>query len=126
MPRKTEKCPTCGTVVKKQKYTQQIQNMRMAYSKECLNLIDYAVKEIDQYRNIDFSEVDIYGFLSQIKDCDGDMVIMAINNFIKANSPQEGKGLKYLAAIINNNNSSKTAKKRHEFVTMDRIPPKID
>jgi hypothetical protein len=51
---------------------------------------------------------------------------MAINNFIKANSPQEGKGLKYLTAIIKNNNSSKTAKKRHEFLTMDRVPPKID
>jgi|TARA_R110000824_G_scaffold57670_1_gene156804 hypothetical protein len=98
----------------------------MSYSKECLNLIDHVTNQIDSSRNIKLAEVDIYGFLTEIKNCDSDMVIMAINNFIKANSPQEGKGLKYLTAIINNNNSSKTAKKRHEFLAMDRVPPKID
>ena len=126
MSRRTEKCPTCGGQVKKQKYTKQIESMRMSYSKECLNLIDYATKQIDDSRNVKLSEVDIYGFFTEIKSCDSDMVIMAINNFIKANSPQEGKGLKYLTAIVKNNNSSKTAKKRHEFLTMDRVPPKID
>ena len=126
MPRRTERCPTCGGQVKKQKYTKQIENMRMSYSKECLNLIDHVTAQIDDSRSVKLTEVDIYGFLTEIKSCDSDMVIMAINNFIKSNSPQEGKGLKYLTAIINNNNSSKTAKKRHEFLTMDRVPPKID
>tara|TARA_A100001391_G_scaffold179792_1_gene144919 strand:- start:781 stop:1170 length:390 start_codon:yes stop_codon:yes gene_type:complete len=126
LPRTTEKCPTCGTSIKKQKYTNQIDKMRMSYSKECLNLIDHSIAEIDKHRNIKLSETDVYAFMTQIKDCDSDMVIMAINNFIKADSPKEGKGIKYLAAIINNNNSTKTAKKRHEFLTMDRIPPKVE
>ena len=54
------------------------------------------------------------------------MVIMSINNYLKSNAPKEGKGLKYLSAIIINNNSSKSARKRHEYLSMDRIPPKID
>ena len=75
----------------------------MSYSKECLNLIDHSIAEIDKHRNIKLSETDVYAFMTQIKDCDSDMVIMAINN-----------------------NSTKTAKKRHEFLTMDRIPPKVE
>ena len=57
MPRKTEKCPTCGGQVKKQKYTKQIENMRMSYSKECLNLIDHVTNQIDSSRNIKLAEV---------------------------------------------------------------------
>ena len=67
LPRRTERCPTCGGQVKKQKYTKQIENMRMSYSKECLNLIDHVTAQIDDSRSVKLTEVDIYGFLTEIK-----------------------------------------------------------
>jgi hypothetical protein len=120
------KCPTCGSAVKKQTYTKQIEKKRMSYSKEALLLIDTSVETVNSSRDLKLTDSDIYGFLSEIDNCDNDMVIMSINNYLKSNAPKEGKGLKYLSAIIINNNSSKSARKRHEYLSMDRIPPKID
>ena len=120
------KCPTCGSAVKKQTYTKQIEKKRMSYSKEALLLIDTSVETVNSSRDLKLTDSDIYGFLSEIDTCDNDMVIMSINNYLKSNAPKEGKGLKYLSAIIINNNSSKSARKRHEYLSMDRIPPKID
>ena len=120
------KCPTCGSAVKKQTYTKQIEKKRMSYSKEALLLIDTSVETVDSSRDLKLTDSDIYGFLSEIDNCDNDMVIMSINNYLKSNAPKEGKGLKYLSDIIINNNSSKSARKRHEYLSMDRIPPKID
>ena len=120
------KCPTCGSTVKRQSYTNQIQKIRMSYSKEALLLIDTSIESINSSRDLNLTESDIYGFLSEIDKCDNDMVIMSINNYLKSNAPKEGKGLRYLSAIIINNNSSKSARKRHEYLSMDRIPPKID
>jgi len=84
MPSRKEKCPTCGSTVKKQEYK------------------------------------------SQIDGCDIDMIIMSLNNYLKSNAPREGKGLRYLSAIVTNNNSSKAVRKRNEYLTMDRIPPRVD
>ena len=120
------KCPTCGSAVKKQTYTKQIEKKRMSYSKEALLLIDTSIETVDSSRDLKLNDSDIYGFLSEIDKCDNDMVIMSINNYLKSNAPKEGKGLKYLSAIIINNNSSKSARKRHEYLSMDRVPPKID
>ena len=120
------KCPTCGSAVKKQTYTKQIEKKRMSYSKEALLLIDTSVETVNSSRDLKLTDSDIYGFLSEIDNCDNDMVIMSINNYLKSNAPKEGKGLKYLSAIIINNNSSKSARKRHEYLSMDRVPPKID
>ena len=120
------KCPTCGSAVKKQTYTKQIEKKRMSYSKEALLLIDTSIETVNSSRDLKLTDSDIYGFLSEIDSCDNDMVIMSINNYLKSNAPKEGKGLKYLSAIIINNNSSKSARKRHEYLSMDRIPPKID
>ena len=120
------KCPTCGSAVKKQTYTKQIEKKRMSYSKEALLLIDTSIETVNSSRDLKLTDSDIYGFLSEIDNCDNDMVIMSINNYLKSNAPKEGKGLKYLSAIIINNNSSKSARKRHEYLSMDRIPPKID
>ena len=120
------KCPTCGSTVKKQTYTKQIDKIRMSYSKEALLLIDTSIETVNSTRDLKLDESNIYGFLSEIGKCDNDMVIMSINNYLKSNAPKEGKGLRYLSAIILNNNSSKSARKRHEYLSMDRIPPKID
>ena len=120
------KCPTCGSAVKKQTYTKQIEKKRMSYSKEALLLIDTSVETVNSSRDLKLTDSDIYGFLSEIDNCDNDMVIMSINNYLKSNAPKEGKGLKYLSAIIINNNSSKSARKRHEYLSMDRIPPRVD
>ena len=120
------KCPTCGSTVKKQTYTKQIEKKRMSYSKEALLLIDTSIETVDSSRDLKLNDSHIYGFLSEIDKCDNDMVIMSINNYLKSNAPKEGKGLKYLSAIIINNNSSKSARKRHEYLSMDRMPPKID
>ena len=98
----------------------------MSYSKEALLLIDTSIESINSCRDVNITESDIHGFLSEIDKCDNDMVIMSINNYLKSNAPKECKGLRYLSAIILNNNSSKSARKRHEYLSMDRIPPKID
>tara|TARA_R110000796_G_scaffold24207_1_gene69119 strand:- start:1750 stop:2046 length:297 start_codon:yes stop_codon:yes gene_type:complete len=98
----------------------------MSYSKEALLLIDTSIETVDSSRDLKLNDSHIYGFLSEIDKCDNDMVIMSINNYLKSNAPKEGKGLKYLSAIIINNNSSKSARKRHEYLSMDRVPPKID
>ena len=120
------KCPTCGSTVKRRSYANQIEKIRMSYSKEALLLIDTSIESINSCRDVNITESDIHGFLSEIDKCDNDMVIMSINNYLKSNAPKEGKGLRYLSAIILNNNSSKSARKRHEYLSMDRIPPKID
>ena len=126
MPSRKEKCPTCGSTVKKQEYKSQIQTKRMRYSKECLSLIDVAIKEINASRSIQLTDTDVHAFLSEIDGCDTDMIIMSLNNYLKSNAPREGKGLRYLSAIVTNNNSSKAVRKRNEYLTMDRIPPRVD
>ena len=123
---KKEKCPTCGSRIKKQEYKSQIETKRMRYSKECLSLIDLAIKEVNESRTLQLSEIEIYSFLSEIDSCDSDMIVMSINNYLKSNAPREGKGLRYLSAIVTNNNSSKAVRKRNEYLTMDRIPPRVD
>ena len=123
---KKEKCPTCGSRIKKQEYKSQIETKRMRYSKECLSLIDLAIKAVNESRTLQLSEIEIYSFLSEIDSCDSDMIVMSINNYLKSNSPKEGKGLKYLSAIVMNSNSSKTVRKRNEYLSMDRIPPRVD
>lgn len=98
----------------------------MRYSKECLSLIDLAIKEVNASRTLQLTDIEIYSFLSEIDSCDSDMIIMSINNYLKSNSPKEGKGLRYLSAIVMNSNSSKTVRKRNEYLSMDRIPPRVD
>ena len=44
MPSRKEKCPTCGSTVKKQEYKSQIQTKRMRYSKECLSLTSFVIR----------------------------------------------------------------------------------
>ena len=83
MPSRKEKCPTCGSTVKKQEYKSQIQTKRMRYSKECLSLIDLAIKEINASRAIQLTDTDVHAFLSEIDGCDTDMIIMSLNNYLK-------------------------------------------
>ena len=74
------KCPTCGSAVKKQTYTKQIEKKTMSYSKAALRLIDTNLETVNSTTDLKLTDSDIYGFLSEIDSCDNDMVIMSINN----------------------------------------------
>ncbi len=122
----TDKCPSCGSTLKSKNLDKQIDAILLSRSKEYGKLYEYVKSEINKSRTVKLSSREIHSFLNSTKECDEEMAIISMNQYIENNVAMEGKGLPYLAAIINNSTITKKSKQEHEFKTLDRIPPIID
>jgi len=124
--RNTDKCPTCGSTLKSKNLDKQIDSILLSRSKEYGKLYKHVLSEINKSRTVELSSREMYSFLKSTKECDEEMAIISMNQYIENNVAREGKGLPYLAAIINNSTITKKSKQEHEFKTLDRIPPRLD
>jgi hypothetical protein len=122
----TDKCPSCGSTLKSKNLDKQIDSILLSRSKEYGKLYEYVKAEVNRSRTVQLSSREIHSFLNSTKECDEEMAIISMNQYIENNVAREGKGLPYLAAIINNSTMTKKSKKEHEFKMLDRIPPRID
>ena len=124
--RNTDKCPTCGSTLKSKNLDKQIDSILLSRSKEYGKLYKHVLSEINKSRTVELSSREMYSFLKSTKECDEEMAIISMNQYIENNVAREGKGLPYLVAIINNSTITKKSKQEHEFKTLDRIPPRLD
>jgi len=121
-----DRCPSCGSTLKSKNLNKQIDTILLSRSKEYGKLYEYVKSEINKSRTVDLSNREIYSFLESTRESDEEMAIISMNQYIENNVAREGKGLPYLAAIINNATMTKKSKQEHEFKMLDRIPPRID
>ncbi len=120
------RCPTCGKTLSQKNLDKHIEKIRLSRSVEYGKLLDHLLSEINSVRDINLTDAEIYGFMKSTEEADEEMAIISMNQYIENNVASEGKGLPYLAAIINNATITKKSKQEHEFKVLDRIPPKVN
>lgn len=120
------RCPTCGKTLSQKNLDKHIEKIRLSRSVEYGKLLDHLLSEINSVRDINLTDTEIYGFMKSTEEADEEMAIISMNQYIENNVASEGKGLPYLAAIINNATMTKKSKQEYEFKVLDRIPPKVN
>jgi|TARA_R110000796_G_scaffold44381_12_gene108272 hypothetical protein len=123
---KKDRCPTCGSVYKGKNLDKQIKSMRLSHSVEYGKLLDHILWKINSVRTKALVDREIYGFLTSVNDCDDEMAVISMNNYIEKKYAISGKGLPYLASMIFNSSVNKKSRQDYEFKSLDRLPPRID
>ena len=117
------KCSLCGSSVSKKNISARLQSLRLSRSPKVLKIIDQTIDKLAKHWDIE--DVDVAGFLSEIDKIDDNIVIESINKFNNRGGADQGYNIKYLSAIIKNENKRFAIRQEFERKTLDRIPPKL-
>ena len=117
------KCPLCKGTINKKDVSLSLERLRLARSPRVLEVVDKLVSNLSTHWNI--QDVDICGLLTEIQGIDDNIVIESINKFAKKSGIDKGYGIRYLSAVIKNENKSYLLRQEYERKNLDRIPPKL-
>tara|TARA_Y100000361_G_C10935602_1_gene226083 strand:- start:6 stop:371 length:366 start_codon:yes stop_codon:yes gene_type:complete len=117
------KCSLCGSSVSKKNISARLESLRLSRSPKVLKIIDQTIDKLAKHWDIE--DVDVAGFLSEIDKIDDNIVIESINKFNNRGGADQGYNIKYLSAIIKNENKRFAIRQEFERKTLDRIPPKL-
>ena len=117
------KCPLCKGTINKKDVSLSLERLRLARSPRVLEVVDKIVSNLSTHWNI--QDVDICGLLTEIQGIDDNIVIESINKFAKKSGIDKGYGIRYLSAVIKNENKSYLLRQDYERKNLDRIPPKL-
>jgi len=117
------KCPLCKGTINKKDVSLSLERLRLARSPRVLEVVDKIVSNLSTHWNI--QDVDICGLLTEIQGIDDNIVIESINKFAKKSGIDKGYGIRYLSAVIKNENKSYLLRQEYERKNLDRIPPKL-
>ena len=117
------KCPLCNKTISKKNVKIRLNSLRLSRSPKVLIAIDSVLKDLSKHWTID--DVVEAGFLADIEQVDGDIVLESINKFQNKGGIEQGYNIKYLAGIIKNEGKKAVLRKEWERKNLDRIPPKL-
>ena len=117
------KCPLCKGTINKKDVSLSLERLRLARSPRVLEVVDKIVSNLSTHWKI--QDVDICGLLTEIQGIDDNIVIESINKFAKKSGIDKGYGIRYLSAVIKNENKSYLLRQEYERKNLDRIPPKL-
>ncbi len=117
------KCPLCRGTINKKDVSLSLERLRLARSPRVLEAVDKIFSSLSAHWNI--KDVDMCGLLTEIQGIDDNIVIESINKFEKRSGVDRGYGVKYLSAVIKNENKSYLLRQEYERKNLDRIPPKL-
>lgn len=117
------KCPLCKGTINKKDVSLSLERLRLARSPRVLEAVDKIFSSLSTHWNI--QDVDMCGLLTDIQGIDDNIVIESINKFAKKSGVDKGYGIKYLSAVIKNENKSYLLRQEYERKNLDRIPPKL-
>tara|TARA_R100000789_G_scaffold50187_1_gene50246 strand:+ start:277 stop:654 length:378 start_codon:yes stop_codon:yes gene_type:complete len=117
------KCPVCGYKF----------GFKYNYSKEILDILKNRSKRIKKYFKIIKTEITVnipsefsieayFLFLKGIENVDDRTIIRATDQYIRAGYHLQGKGFRYLKAMINNESVNKKSRLRNEYKRLGRTP----
>ena len=117
------KCPLCDGRIAKKDVSIRLKSLRLSRSPSTLREIDGIVSDLSKHWTMD--DVNIAGFLADIRNIDDSIVLDSIRKFKKKNGVEQGFNIKYLAGIIKNENKRYRLRQDYERRSLDRIPPKL-
>ena len=117
------KCPLCNKTISKKNVKIRLNSLRLSRSPKVLIAVDSVLKDLSKHWTID--NVVEAGFLADIEQVDGDIVLESINKFQNKGGIEQGYNIKYLAGIIKNEGKKAVLRKEWERKNLDRIPPKL-
>ena len=117
------KCPLCDGTISKKNVKFRLNSLRLFRPPKVLESIDSIFEELSQHWAID--DIVKAGFLADIEQVQGDIVLESIRKFKNKGGVQQGFNIKYLAGIIKNEGKRAVLRKEWERKNLDRIPPKL-
>ena len=117
------KCPLCKGTINKKDVSLSFERLRLARSPRLLSVVDRIVSSFSAHWNI--QDVDVCGLLTEIQGIDDNIIIESINKFEKRSGIDKGYGIKYLSAVVKNENKSYLLRQEYERKNLDRMPPKL-
>ena len=117
------KCPLCDGSISKKNVKFRLNSLRLSRPPKVLESIDSIFEELSQHWAID--DIVKAGFLADIEQVQGDIVLESIRKFKNKGGVQQGFNIKYLAGIIKNEGKRAVLRKEWERKNLDRIPPKL-
>jgi len=117
------KCPLCKGTINKKDVSLSLERLRLARSPRLLSVVDRIVNSLSSHWNI--QDVDVCGLLTEIQGIDDNIIIESINKFEKRSGVDKGYGIKYLSAVVKNENKSYLLRQEYERKNLDRMPPKL-
>lgn len=117
------KCPLCDGTISKKNVKFRLNSLRLSRPPKVLESIDSIFEELSQHWAID--DIVKAGFLADIEQVQGDIVLESIRKFKNKGGVQQGFNIKYLAGIIKNEGKRAVLRKEWERKNLDRIPPKL-
>ena len=117
------KCPLCDGTISKKNVKFRLNSLRLSRPPKVLESIDSIFEELSQHWAID--DIVKAGFLADIEQVQGDIVLDSIRKFKNKGGVQQGFNIKYLAGIIKNEGKRAVLRKEWERKNLARIPPKL-
>ena len=117
------KCPLCDGTISKKNVKFRLNSLRLSRPPKVLESIDSIFEELSQHWAID--DIVKAGFLADIEQVQGDIVLESIRKFKNKGGVQQGFNIKYIAGIIKNEGKRAVLRKEWERKNLDRIPPKL-
>ena len=117
------KCPLCDGTISKKNVKFRLNSLRLSRPPKVLESIDSIFEELSQHWAID--DIVKAGFLADIEQVEGDIVLASIWKFKNKGGVQQGFNIKYLAGIIKNEGKRAVLRMEWERKNLDRIPPKL-
>jgi hypothetical protein len=117
------KCPLCNGSISKKNVKFRLDSLRLARPPKILKAVDNIFDKLSKHWAID--DVVKAGFLADIEQVEGDIIIESIRKFINKGGVEQGYNIKYLAGIIKNEGKRVLLRKEWEIKNLDRIPPKL-
>lgn len=107
-------------------YTKSIEKRRLARDAKTLELVDETISRINSSFNEPLDDLDIYSFYSEIEGVQDIVVRKMVRKYLLKKMYSEGKNIRYLIAMIKNENSTYGVRVESEKKRLDRLPPKVD
>ena len=123
---KSVRCPTCNHTIAGHDYTKSIEKRRLARDVKTLELVDETISRINSSFHEPLDDLDIYSFYSGIEGVQDIVVRKMVREYLLKKMYSEGKNIRYLIAMIKNENSTYGVRVESEKKRLDRLPPKVD
>tara|TARA_R100000008_G_scaffold28683_1_gene15852 strand:+ start:6265 stop:6645 length:381 start_codon:yes stop_codon:yes gene_type:complete len=117
------KCPLCEGSIPIKDVRFRLKTLRLCRPAKVLKTIDDIFEEVSNYWTV--NDVAKAGFLADIENVDGDIIVETIRKFKSKGGIQRGFGLRYLSGMIKNESERIAIRKEYDRKNLDRIPPKL-
>lgn len=119
------KCPACGYEYQPGSKRTFIRDMIWKRGRICQKMLKDALKRISIHVPSDSNDEKRHKFLWGIKEVHDDIVIWAVNVYLKDKLAEQGKGLAFLRAMIYNHQKDRKVLQESERRKLGKTPKSI-